>query len=179
MKRLYPSLDSLADQPAATNYRQTDSHRQSSESIDGFHDCSKDLSVDTPTLNTRDPSSDHCPLCNQTFENLAEHVQKCLAEDDRKNDERRGATSIPQNDVQSASASSKKSTRDCIWCFKAVPEKDYAAHVQTCIPQSPDDLDMQTSNERMMKDSCLNCASTINSKDGTAFIIPCPSRHVY
>ncbi len=51
--------------------------------------------------------------------------------------------------------SNRKSTRDCIVCFKPIAEADYVAHVQACLPESPDDISCRTTNTRM-KDSCLN-----------------------
>jgi hypothetical protein len=51
--------------------------------------------------------------------------------------------------------SNRKPTRDCILCFKPIAEADYIAHVQECLPQSPDDVNFRTADARI-KTSCLN-----------------------
>ncbi|UJR08019.1 hypothetical protein I4U23_012297 [Adineta vaga] len=120
--------------------------------------------------NPYDLNVGQCPLCNKIVKNLLQHCQTCQTDNKEDDYEMVDASSLPQNDSQTVTTSNRKFTRDCIWCFKPIAEIDYVAHVQACVPQSPDDINSTTTNGQT-KDSCLNCASAISHHDGSAFQI--------
>jgi len=90
------------------------SERQSPECVDEFHDCLPISSTDTPTrhveqysthleqclvqkeMSPDDSNIDQCPFCDQMVKNILQHCQTCIADNDDKNYELLGVTSVPQ-----------------------------------------------------------------------------------
>ncbi len=98
------------------------SERQSPECVDEFHDCLPISSTDTPTrhmqcgmkidmeqysthleqclvqkeMSPDDFNIDQCPFCDQMVKNLLQHCQTCIIDNDDKNYDLLGATSVPQ-----------------------------------------------------------------------------------
>ncbi|CAM4783822.1 unnamed protein product [Rotaria magnacalcarata] len=87
-------------------------------------------------------------------------------------------SSTPQSDSQTTSACTTNSAKECILCFNFISEADYEAHVQACLPKTPDVSRTNTIFQRK-QDACLNCSCLVNSADDSGFIIPCRLNHIY